>query len=362
MFSLPALAPELRATFGVSNAELGLLTTALMAAHAISQILSGWFIGRLGLHRAAIALGVAIGALVVSSSLVVDFSALIALRAALGLATGTTFVVGSAYVAASAPPARARTDQALYGACTSFGAALAFAMLPVWVGALGWPGHAGTTLMVVIPAIALLGRHRPSATTAIVRPVAPRRVWELAAQRQVVLLGLAHLGSFGVLVALTSWLSSLVAHSLGGDLRQSLLISAALLVFSGLARWLGGPALRRTTERRLVSGSLLMASAALVGLGLAPPLALQLALALVAIWCCSFTFAAVFQLCYDLSKPGDGPSAVGLVSAIAVAGSAILPAAFGLLTDQTGAFAAGFLLLALATGVGSVAGRLVPTR
>lgn len=362
MFGLPALAPVLGPTFGVSNVQLGLLTSALMLSHAIAQVASGWFIGQLGLRRAALVLAIFMFVVTGIIGAVAEFWTIVGLRFALGFGTGVAFVVGSAYVAVCAPTERSRSDQALFGACTGFGAALAFILLPVGLPSLGWRAYALTPLALLGVAALRIWRFQLPAASEVARPIAPRALLRLFVQRHVLALGIAHLGSFGIFVALTSWLTALLIGSAGGQLDVSLTLSAALLVFSGVARWSGGPALRWWNERQVIFGSLACTALALGGLGFARGLELQLVLALIAIWCCSFTFASVFQLCYLVSKPGEGASTVGLVSSIAVAGSALLPAAFGLSADLTGGFTLGFAIFAVVALTGALAGLLAPSQ
>ena len=83
---LAALAPQIRAEFGLSNTDYGLLLSAFSIAYALSSPLAGMLIDRIGLNR-GISISVALWSLCgVTTGLVGNFPALLAVRAGLGLA------------------------------------------------------------------------------------------------------------------------------------------------------------------------------------------------------------------------------------------------------------------------------------
>jgi NNP family nitrate/nitrite transporter-like MFS transporter len=328
----------------------------MVVGHGIIQPFSGLIYARLGPAR-ALPWGLAYLTLVSLLVMIPDWWPLMAAaRTVQGLGTGALFVIGTAYIAAHSSPAQVRSRQAWYGGMTGVGAALAFALAPVAVGLWGWRGaYALPFGLVLLTDIALAAAPRGHTAPASAVPIGWAAYRRLLGEGRVWRLGLAHAGSFGVFVALGSWLTTLYLRATGGDRFWSAELAALVLALGGLARLAGSPAAARVGDRALIVGSLAAAALSLAALGLGLPPVAEVVLALVAVWCCSFTFAGVFHLIYATSRPGEAATVVALVNTVTLAAGMVLPALFGLLADATGTLGAGFIAYAAVSGAGALA-------
>jgi len=137
---------DLRAAFGLSDAELGLLTTAFMLTNALVALPAGWAADRFD-RRRVIALGAVVwsaGSIVVALADVagVGLKTLIIGRLLAGLGSGALVPVGNALLCDVFPPERkARTVSIfnvglVFGAVAGFGAGLAGYPTGIWAVAL----------------------------------------------------------------------------------------------------------------------------------------------------------------------------------------------------------------------------------
>jgi NNP family nitrate/nitrite transporter-like MFS transporter len=353
LFAHAASAPVVQQALGLTYTELGVLLSAIIAGHALLQPITGWLFVRLGPDRALRWALIYVLATSVVAPLVERYDLLLVLRFAQGLGTGHLFVFAISYVAARSTPATNRQRQAFVGASNGFGPALLFVAAPLLVGWLGWRGPWLLPIAVLALAAAALIGVRPLAAKPGAPTVDLGTYARLLRSARVWALGAAHAASFGIFVALTSWLTTFLLGVTGGDASRSAQVTAGLLVMGGIARLFSAPAATRWGDRRLIAGALSVGAAALAGLGLVSWPPGVLALGVLAIWCCSFTFAAVFQLAYFTGRAGDGPVVVALLNWITLLVGTALPALFGWLTDRTGGFLAGFLLYALVSLVGA---------
>lgn len=354
LFAHAAVAPQAQQALGLSYTELGLLLSAIIAGHATPQPLTGWLFARLGPDRALRSGLLYLTALTLAVPSVERYDLLLALRYAQGLGTGALFIFATAYVAARSTPEQNRGRQALYGACTAFGPALLFVATPPLVGWLGWRGPWLLPLLLLLLAdLSLLGIPPLKAAYAPPR-VSLATYARLLRSARVWGLGAAHSGSFGIFVALVSWLTTFFLLITAGDPGRSAQVTAALMLISTVARLLSAPAAARWGDRQLIAGSLGAGAVVLLALGLVTWPPLVLAFGILAIWFCSFSFAAVFQLAYHTGRPGDGPVVVALLNTVTLAVGTLLPTFFGWLTERSGGFLAGFALYALVSLVGAL--------
>lgn len=354
LFAHAAVAPLAQQELGLTYTELGLLLSAIVAGHTTPQPLTGWLFARLGPDRALRSALLYLTALTLAIPWIERYDLLLALRYAQGLGTGVLFIFATAYIAVRSTAAQNRARQAVYGACTGFGPALLFGATPLLVGWLGWRGPWLLPVVLLLLAdLALLGI--PPLKAAFAPPrVGLATYGRLLRSARVWGLGAAHAGSFGIFVALVSWLTTFFLQMTSGDLGRSAQVTAALMLVSALARLLSAPAAGHWGDRPLIGGTLGAGAVVLLALGLASWPPLVLACGVLAIWCCSFTFAAVFQLAYHTGQPGDGPVVVALLNTVTLVVGTLLPTLFGWLTERSGGFLAGFLLYALVSLVGAL--------
>lgn len=134
---LPALAPQLREEFGLSNADYGLILSVFSVTYAVCAPLAGWTIDRLGLSR-GIVLVVGLWSVAgIGTGLAGGLAGLMILRSLLGLAQAGGVPATGKAAAQYLPP----EERALGTAATQVGLSLGAMGAPLVAGAMaGWWG------------------------------------------------------------------------------------------------------------------------------------------------------------------------------------------------------------------------------
>jgi MFS family permease len=96
--------PAIRADFGISAAQAGLLATATLLGIGVSSVAAGWLADNLGRKTALLASLSTFGALTASLAAVQSFEVFLVLRFLAGLGLGGVWAVVSAYVVETWPP------------------------------------------------------------------------------------------------------------------------------------------------------------------------------------------------------------------------------------------------------------------
>jgi len=135
---LAALAPTIRAEFGLTNADYGMLLSAFSIVYAFSSPLAGLFIDRVGLNRGA-TLSVALWSVAgIGTGMAGSFTALLLLRAALGVTESGAIPASGKAIALYLPPRERAFGTAVNQVGLSIGAAGA-PLIAVWLALrYGW--------------------------------------------------------------------------------------------------------------------------------------------------------------------------------------------------------------------------------
>ena len=200
LFSLPAFTDSIKDDFGVSSAEVGLLTGVFAAFYALVQVPAG-VIGDVVGHNVALSCAlVLLAASLLASTQASSFALLVALRALTGLAAGVLLPVTSSLIRAAAPRHNTRA-QAMLGAGWGLGYLLSLLVLPVLFSSWQQALVALAAIAVFAALVAALlprNRHphaanvrRRAGRSAQRRHLAPRRshVWAHVCQRWCRCLG-----------------------------------------------------------------------------------------------------------------------------------------------------------------------------
>jgi MFS family permease len=341
--SVGAAADPLADAYGVSLPAIGLLTTALFAAHLAVQLPAGHAIDRIGARRVGLA-SIAAAGLGNALALTVDVYAVALLgRLLMGLGTGGGFVGGLDLVrAGGGGPAL----QGLYGGGTMAGAGLAIAVVPLLDG-LGWraPYWTGLVLALVCVVPLLLAPNPAPAR----RGQATARV---ARDTTLLPLGALQAATFGLSVVAGAWIVPLLERQ--GIDRATAGLAGSLTLFAGmLTRPGGGVIVRRRPQRTraVVAASLLVAALGAALLALGGPLAVSVLGSALLGLAVGIPFAALMTASQRL-RPDAPAAAVGFVNGVAVltivVGTPLAGLAFLLPGDGRLAFAAIAALIALA--------------
>lgn len=338
-----AVAGVMSASYGVSLAAVGLLTTALFVTHLAVQIPGGRLIDRVGPRS----VGLAALAVVAAGNAIALIGPSLGLglagRIVMGIGTGAGFVAGIDLVRSGKG---GPFWQGAYGGATMAAGGLALMIVPQIVGGLGWraPFWTGLALAVVavVPVLAAarepVSRH-PGPQEALQRGVlGDRRLWPL---------GAVQVATFGLAVVAGNWIVTLLERE--GHGRSVSGVVGGLVLFAGIVtRPVGGLAARRAPDRTwtLVGVCLAAGSAGMLLLAAAPPLWVAALAALVVGLAAGFPFASVFAMTLRL-RPDAPAAAVGFVNGCAVlvilVGTPLAGLTFGLPGDGR----LGFLVIGL---------------
>ena len=170
-----AIASVMGASYGVSLAAVGLLTTGLFATHLAVQIPGGRLIDRVGARGIGLAslavVAAANGLALLDSSLELGLAA----RVVMGIGTGAGFVAGIDLVRSGKG---GPFWQGAYGGATMAAGGLALMVVPQLVGSLGWRAPYWTGLVLALarraPRSRRTNRRRPQ-TRGATRDAATRR-------------------------------------------------------------------------------------------------------------------------------------------------------------------------------------------
>jgi MFS family permease len=327
-----AVADPLAATYGVSLAAIGLLTTALFVTHFLVQLPAGRGADR---HGARVVAFLAILAVLVGNALLLATDAYpVALlgRAIVGLGSGSGFVAGLDLVRAGGGGA---VLQGLFGGATMTGGGLALMILPRLTDATSWRAPYWTAVLLAVAAAF------PTALARGLPRVGHAGQWVLR-DRRLLPIGAVQAATFGLVVIAGNWAVPLLERRDVGSLAAGL--AAGLILFGGIVtRPAGGVLATRAARRRIVALALLGVAAGAGLLALDAPYAVALLGAFVMGLAAGVPFAILFAAAQRVRPDAPG-AAVALVNACGVAtilvGTPLAGLAFDLPGDGAAAFAA----------------------
>lgn len=348
ILGLPAVMPDVMEAFRISHAQGGLIVTVLWIGHAVSQALAGWAARAIGVRRLLCWTLAGLGVVLILSLLAPTYPVLVGLRALTGLGIGAGFVLAILYAAEHAGPAAQRRSQALVGASSYVGCAVAYLVIARTQGLAGWRAGNLPSLAFIAGSLALLVSVQPARPDRVDSGarLPLREAWAVVWAGRIPVLAMAHLASFGVFVVVASWLTTYFLLGSGLDRAGTLYVGAGVLTAGAVGRFAGGALLGRVQDRALVMETLACSAVALAGLALSPPFPVALALACAVLACSSVVYGSIVTLALGRRPPAEAGVAVACMLFLASLAGAGLPTAVGGLVDGTGSFAPGFALLA----------------
>ena len=325
----------------------GLLTTGIFLTHGLMQIPGGHLADTYGGRK------VLIGALLVvclgnfGISFATSYNQLLFWKVLTGLGTGTSFVAGARYLTQVVTPSRLPMAQGYYGGAVLLGSGFVIFAVPRLAESVGWSGAFISTALVASAVLILCLLVAPNAA---IRKHAPGSIWQMLAHGQLWLLGLVQMASFGLVIVVGTWTTTLLKEQLGESPDTKLLISfmASLVLLIGIfTRPLGGRLVGPVGVRRLLIASLLMNAGGCFLLAVSGS---SLAIALLGIGLlgigCGLPYAALFNRAVALF-PGRGGAAMGLVNMLGIIMILVGAPLVGKITDLTGAFTSAFVSLGI---------------
>lgn len=335
------MVPSLQAEFGFNQASAGLLTTGIFLTHALMQVPGGRLADRLGAARvltAALA-WVSVGNFAIAFA--GAYWQLLLWKVFVGIGTGTCFTAGARYIVSMFSGRDVHVAQGFYGGSVVLGSGFVIFAVPQLLGAFGWRGaFLGSTLAAVAVLVWWV--------TAVPRPaqnVRPAgRFGEMVRSRELWLLGVVQMASFGLVIVVGAWITMLLKTGFQMPIRTAGLMGSLVLLLGIVSRPAGGWLVQRMSMTALVRGALLMNAAACAALAWGQSLALAFVAILALGAGCGLPYAGVFNRAAALF-PGRAGAAMGLVNMIGILMILVGAPAVGHLADWSGQFGSSFLTL-----------------
>lgn len=338
-----AIATVESASYSVSLAAVGLLTTALFVTHLAVQIPGGRLIDRIGARTVGL---VALVIVATGNTIALTTPSLgigLGARALMGLGTGVGFVAGIDLVRAGQGGA---LWQGVYGGLTMATAGLAVMVVPQLVGELGWRAPFWTGLVLALAAVLpVLAARRPTPRIESDADASPSR--SMIGDRGLWPLAAVQMASFGLAVVAGNWIVTLLERD--GHGRGIAGVVGGLILFAGIiTRPAGGLLMRHAPERAwtFVAAALVAGSTGVIVLAAGPPLWLGAFAALVVGLSGGLPFAPVVNTTLRL-RPDAPAAAIGFVNGSAALVILVGTPLAGLTFGMAGDGRIGFLVIGL---------------
>ena len=347
---MPVVQNELSERAGLTNAQLGLLTTVFMAFYGLSGISSGIGAARWGGRL----LGVCCGCFFVGSlifGLSSGMTGFVIGRAIQGLGGGMVIATCSPLLAHAVSPRLLGRAWGILGAGWGIGEVIALLVMPSIQDAGGYRAvfltTAGIGLAVGIAAmtqkaVRTLPSHPEGATT--VRGLASA-VGSVVTNRRVLLLGLINAAALAIGVGVLQWTPSFLQDVYDAPESISLYLLAGLGVAQMVGNPLGAYASGRWGKYAVIVGSMILMVIVTVLVGLVPGVPLTFIMVLLAGFFSMTYFPPMISYLPEVvAKPWQVGPATGLNTALGFAGSMLFPWFFGLLLDAGDSSHASYIL------------------
>ena len=353
--NLPPALQTLMGVYGVSYVTISVLIGALFWSHALMQMPAGLIADRVGIKRTLVVslFCVSFGNLLPAS--LPSLGLAIVGRMIIGVGSGLGFVTTMKMIVLHGPEGKGGAYQAFFAGSFSFGSILAYMIIPLLMR-LGWywiyilPGGAS---LLLFPLLARLRLKEASSVRS--RPLSLGQVVRI---REGWVLGVFHALSYGSLIALTTWLPSILSEVWNrGDATQLAWSGALVMLISGLGRLLGGILLSRFRPFSITRGAVFVLFVIFLSLCFVSSPGFVLAMAVLAAWFASINFGAIFQLASRATTPDSMGSLLGLINFLANIGAVLFTLLFGWMKDASGSFGWSFAVLAFLSLIVTIGSR-----
>jgi nitrate/nitrite transporter NarK len=330
---------------------VGFLTTGIFLTHAGMQIPGGHLADRVG-PRLVVSVAAVIACV---GNIALGFAnaywQLLFWKAFIGLGTGAGFVAGARYIATIFAGPRLHLAQGLYGASNVLGSGFVIFAVPMLLAEFGWQSSFFAAALLAAAGLAIwLTAPDPETVKHDPAPLSG-----MLADRQLWLLGLAQMASFGLAIVVGAWITTYLSKSLGLPLKTAGRIGSLVLLIGIVSRPLGGSVLARCGPRFTAQVSLGLNVVACLILGLGGN---SLGLASVAVLFLGvgggLPYSTVFNGAAAL-YPARAGAAMGVVNAIGTSMILVVPPLIGRMVERSGEFRSSFLVLGAFTMVAWIA-------
>jgi predicted MFS family arabinose efflux permease len=265
-------------------------------------------------------------------------------------------MAGARYIHDALATSRLTLGQGLFGGSILLGSGFVIFAVPRISGWLGWRGAflssaavaASSWLLWMLAAPpALPGKH------------ARGRFRDMLRTRQLWLLGMMQMASFGLAIVVGTWITALFGNEFQMPVAKAGLAGSFVLLLGIGMRPLGGVLTRHVGIRRLLAASFLMNA---LGCSVLASGSHSLSLAMLAVGLigtgCGLPYAALFTRAGALF-PGRAGAAMGLVNTLGIVMILVGAPLAGRLADWSGSFRSSFFALAIFSLVACTAVSLI---
>jgi nitrate/nitrite transporter NarK len=350
------MAPVLRGEFGFDHTGAGLLTTSIFLTHGLMQVPGGRLADRFGAARV---LAVALGWVVMANVAIAFAGAywqLLLWKAVAGIGTGACFTAGARYTVGMFQGRDLQVAQGFYGGATVLGSGFVIFAVPQLLGTFGWRG---AFLGCALAAAAVWVWWMAAAPKPQQKAAAAGSLREMAGSGQLWLLGLIQMASFGLVIVVGTWITTLLRTAFQMPLKTAGLMGSTVLLLGIVSRPLGGWLAHHLGIRTVIRGALLLNAVACGALAWGQSIWLSLAAVVTLGMACGLPYAGVFNRAAAL-LPGRAGAAMGLVNMIGIVMILAGAPAVGWLADWTGQFRTSFLALGAFALVAAAASSAIP--
>lgn len=351
---LALLLPLIRADFGISFAQAGVLSAAATTSYALAQIPAGFLSDRYGPRRLFFAGLVGWSVLSLALSLVFSYWIAVAILFAAGACRALLFAPGLALVSSWFAPNRRATAMSLFLVGSFVGTMALSLTAPALSGHFGWrmafAFYASLGIATAVAFWFLASDNRPKEQVRLVSLQDAARIFR---HRIVWVCNALQFIRFSAVTAFNFWLPSLLLADRGFALGDVGLVIALSAACAAAANPLGGYLSDRLRNPPLViGGSLAIVSCASVLLVSVESTALLLiAIAVNAIFMTIY-FGPLFSVPVQMLGQRTAGLVTGVGNLFANLGALVSAYALGLVKDATGSFAYGFYGIAVLCAVG----------
>jgi nitrate/nitrite transporter NarK len=329
-----------------TKAMFGFLTTAIFSTHAIMQIPGGFLADKFGAKRIIVVALIIVSIGNFGIALSDNYTQLLAWKFFVGLGTGASFVAGARYIYQCIPAEKLLVYQGYYGASVLLGSGFVIFVVPMVADHYqAWPP---TFLLTASLAALVCVTILFAAPNPPDKSHPPTSLLKMLSNGQLWLLGLVQMASFGLVIVISSWVTTMLKENFIG--RDKLLISfiASLALLLGIfTRPLGGKLLAKIGVRQLIITSLILNAAGcfIIAAFKDQLLADVIAIILLGIGC-GLPYSGLFNRAAFIF-PGRAGAAMGLVNMLGIVFILVAAPLVGNITDRTGNFNVAFISMGI---------------
>ncbi len=335
------MAPALQAEFGFNQASAGLLTSAIFLTHALMQVPGGRLADKIGAARMMV-LGlawVAVGNFAIATS--GSYWQLLFWKIFVGFGTGMSFTAGARYIVRMFSGKELHLAQGMFGGSIVMGSGFVIFAVPQILNSLGW--RAAFLCSATVAALVWLYWW-----IAIPKPKQGQKdsasIKQMAVHGELWLLGLLQMASFGLVLVVGTWITTLLKVDFKMGIRTAGVLGSLVLLLGIFTRPLGGWLIHRMRISSLIRYALLLNAACCALLAWGQSLDFTIVAILGLGLGCGLPYAAIFTRTAAL-YPGRAGAAMGLVNMIGIVMILVGAPAVGYLADFTGQFRSSFYAL-----------------